>query len=477
MYFSTANFSASSGTFTDPLVGGLIPSSVTAVHVQIQDISAAPHSIPVCIGPCAYWDQSSGWTSGAIYSTATIFQSSWVLTGVPSDWVRGDSSPDGRQYAIRVLATDAAGNTGAFPNYFTAVATVTFDGTKPQTWIVSPPGPDGNTATSLATITGTAADVIVNSSSADVSGVSISILNDAGNAGDPNAGFYWNTNLGAWVPSVYWNATAYTRATGVWTFSSPALDSNLRNLSRYVIVSSATDYAGNYQGLQASGSASRSEIIFQPPPSFVGITAPQSLQYYNQLNGLQGTANGVTVNVQLTLQRLDTGECWGGGSTGFSWVNCATQLSTATRVVYPSGSNWAYPPSGEVMPDWGLLNNTTFTLTVAGVNNASILGTQDQVSFFIDRSSPTSSVTFPVTNTFVASAPTLTGPSVDAYYGQSGQVSAAVKTVRFRLKRTDNNYYWSHNTSTWVAAVTASTASYNTLTRVWSYTSSISTLT
>ena len=479
VFISSFTIASASGTYADPVVGGNLPSGVASISVQIQDISQAPHSIPICVGPCAYWTASAGWVAGpaTVVSSATVFQSSWVFTGVP-DWTHGDANPDGRQYSIRVYATDNAGNTGILQNYFTAVATMTFDATKPLSGITTPPGPDNNTTTSLATITGTAIDPLINTSSSDVNTVYVSIQDDPGNGGDINSGNYWNAASGMWLNTLgspIWNATVYNHGTGVWQFNSATLDTNLKNLSFYIIQSSAVDNAGNAQAAQAQGQTGWRRLEFQPPPAVITITAPNSSVDYNELIGFQGSANGVTASIQLTLVRSDSGQCWS-GTTAFGWVNCV-QTSTATRVIYPSGGLWAYPPGGEVLPDWAAVNNTTMTLTVTGINFAGISASPLSNTFGIDRSSPTSTITFPAVNTFVSAPPTLTGNASDAFAGQANQVSAGIKTVRMHLKRLDTNYYWDVVTSTWLPATTVSTVSYNSGTQTWSFTSSTPTLT
>ncbi len=175
-YVSTNTFAISSGTFLDPSPARpqhLFRPALLNVQVQIQDISVG-HVIP---GGQSYWTgNGNNWQGAAISSSVPLYQSSWSVVSLP-DWVRGDASPDGRQYAIRVYAQDAAGNAGSFPNSaFTKVSTFTFDGTKPVSYVVSP-GPNSITP-SLATITGTAIDPLINTSSSDVRGVYVSILDN-----------------------------------------------------------------------------------------------------------------------------------------------------------------------------------------------------------------------------------------------------------------------------------------------------------
>ncbi len=472
-YISTNTFAFSSGTFTDPVPGGVNASSsgVQNVFVQIQDVSQVPHSIP---SGQSYWTGiGNTWQGGSASSTTAVYQSSWsIVTAL--DWTRGDASPDGRQYAVRVYAQDKAGNAGIFPNYFTKVATVTFDGTAPLSGIVSP-APFSKTP-SLAVITGTALDPLVNTSSSDVQGVYVSILDNG--VGDPTQGFYWNgagfaSNLPYWLPTVY------VRGTGTWTLNNPGIDAFLRNGSNYVVLSSATDYAGNVQipATQVAGLPSYSTYTFQPPPSVVAITGPASLAHYNELTNFGGTNNANTVSILLSLERADTGQCWGGTAL-LGWVNCLPQNSTNTRTIYPAGLNWSYPPANEVVPDWSTVNNTTMTLTVAGVNAAAIVETPaPNVEFFIDRSSPTSTVQFPASGAYLASPPTLSGQSIDFDNGQPGPIAAGVGTVSIFLQRLDTNNYWSVALGTWTPTVTASTVAYNTVSLGWTFTSSTPTLT
>ena len=469
-YISTTTLTLSSGTFTEPLTGGLVASGINIVRVQIEDVSdqASPaHAIP---GGLRYWD-GLAWQAGSISTTAVVHASSWSLTALPTDWVRGDATPNGRQYAVRVFASDLAGNTGVFPNYITARATITFDGTPPTSNINIPT--DGLDTTTLATITGQAVDFLVNSSSSDVRSVFVSVFAENTGNGDPNASLYWNQQTNSWVPSVVWNVANYVPASDEWQFNSATINANLFVGSYYVINSSATDRAGNASPLPTAGQPAYSRVRFLPPPAVTAITSPVSLQFYNALNALAGTANGVTSTVELQLKRADTGECWGGGA-GFNWVPCLVDNGINTRSVTPSGGNWTYPPGGEFMPDWSAVNNTTFTIKATGINYAAVRETPFQLrQFNIDRSSPVSSVSFPTVGAFLAVPPTLTGATLDPF----GANGSGIKNVKIQLTRTDNNFYWDQLASTWTVAVAQSTAAYASGTNSWSFDSIVSTLT
>ena len=177
-FISTTTLSFSSGSVNEPTGLGGIASGLSAVRVQIEDISdqaTVAHAIPG--GNLRFWN-GTAWQAPSVSTTAVVYTSSWTLFNVPTDWVRGDASPNGRQYALRVIATDLAGNTGQFPNYQVAKATISFDGTPPTSSIVTPPGPDNADTVNLNTITGTAVDALVNASSSDVRAVYVSVQND-----------------------------------------------------------------------------------------------------------------------------------------------------------------------------------------------------------------------------------------------------------------------------------------------------------
>ncbi|PIR18549.1 MAG: hypothetical protein COV48_06915, partial [Elusimicrobia bacterium CG11_big_fil_rev_8_21_14_0_20_64_6] len=276
-YLSTATFVLSSGTFSEPLVPpGNIAAGLSEIRVQIEDISdlAVPaHVIP---GGLRFWN-GTAWQGTAISTTAAVHTSSWTLTALPPDWIRLDSSPNGRQYAVRVFGTDLAGNTGIFPNYQVSRATITFDGTPPASSITTPP--DGLDTTSLASITGLAADVLVNSSSAGVRAVYVSVFAENTGNGDPFAGLYYNAAGDNWLPGVTWNPTSFVPASGEWQFNSATINANLFVGSYYVINSSAVDRAGNASPLPAASEPAYSRVRFLPPPSVTAISSPVSLQF------------------------------------------------------------------------------------------------------------------------------------------------------------------------------------------------------
>ncbi|MBI4376909.1 MAG: hypothetical protein HY549_10725, partial [Elusimicrobia bacterium] len=500
IYISTNNFTISSGTFSDPVTGGNIPSGVVQVQLQIEDISAGVHSIP---GGQPWWNGAS-WQVGETSTNSLVWTSTWSYINVPAtspnDFVRNQASPDGRQYMLRIVARDLAGNRGLFsPAENIATARLTFDGTAPKAYIVSPAGPDDGDVTTLATISGTALDPEINDSSSAIRSVAVSIQNDPTNSiSDPNRGRYWNAGSNSWVGTQFWNSTTWDGAN--WTFNDSDLDANLLIGSRYIIISTATDKAGNVEVpepiLTQPGYRRK---YFQPPPAASAIDFPVNNEYYNKITGLNGTANGSTSRIQIQLKRNDTGQCWGGA--GFNWVNCSVDVDTATRIVFPSGGTWIYPPPGESLPPWISVNNTSFTFTETALNTASQPEcptptcppnpTGRTVVFHIDISSPISSITSPESGGFLSAGPTLTGYTGD-FRAANCTVGASCNPsgiknpggVHISLQRSVDSFFWNQDQSTWTASVAYadSTATWvasgvDLTTGAWSFISSLSTLT
>src|SRR5206468_3643987 len=121
-----------------------------------------------------------------------------------------------------------------------------------------------------------------------------------------------------------------------------SINGSLQVGGKYILISTATDNAGNIQApLPVSGTPGYSKVTYSPPAAVTAITNPQSLAYYNKLTNIQGTANGNTTQVSFTLQRNDAvDQCWGGNVTN-GWISCAQ--STATLAGAPSAGNWSFP--------------------------------------------------------------------------------------------------------------------------------------
>ncbi|HVC09386.1 MAG TPA: LamG domain-containing protein, partial [Elusimicrobiota bacterium] len=471
IYISTAGLALSSGTFTDttPGSGGLIPSGVKKVVVELEDVSGGAHS-----GGGQWWNANTQSWGAETSTTAVIYQSSWVFTALPSDWTRGDLSPDGRAYVLRVMAVDNAGNTGVFPNTNVAAATLVFDGSLPQAGISSPA--DGSIATSLAAISGTATDLLVNGSSSGVNAVYLSIENAPSNS-DSQKNHYYDAQGDNWSSlTPVWNATSWNGTN--WTFSSASINATLVVNDNYILISTAVDNAGNIQSpLPTSGTTGYAEVKYQPPPAATTITIPQKLLYYNVLSNIQGTANGNTAYVDLQIQRDDTvpPECWG-GNTGNGWESCG--LPSATLNGTPTAGNWSFPfYSTQTIPSW--INNTSYTVTETGYNSVNLAESPSQSAlYYIDESSPIASVGYPSNGSYLNTPPISTGTAQDQVINNIDAGILDPNGVSIQLQRTSDNDYWNQQQSTWTASYVfgQSTATYFVAGDSWSFTADVSTL-
>ncbi|MBI4424386.1 MAG: hypothetical protein HY554_11690, partial [Elusimicrobia bacterium] len=485
LYISTFNLTFASGTQAEALAGGQVPSGVQDVFLEVQDVSPAPHLIPnTCGGPCQWWDAvNQTWAGGRVSSRTAVYQSSWSFAALPPDWTRGYGDADGRKYAVRVLARDRTGNQGDFAaGSLVSETLLSLDRTRPESGIAVPAAADDAIANSLSALSGTASDPLNGPgallSSSAVRAVYVSIQDYPLNGGAyPEKGWFWDgTDWNSGLPALgdrIWLPAAWNGVT--WSLAGPP-DNKLRVNSRYIVISSAADNAGNTQGPASLGETAYKRVQYQPPAAQTGINTPESLAFYSHIEAIQGTANPYTTQIQLTLKRLDTGACWGGGNP-HAWVDCV-QASTATRVIGQSLGNWTYPPQGERLPDWGGVNNATLTVTSVGYNLAQLPETPPKVSqFYVDRSSPVSSVAFPASDSFVTGRPTPGGPIVDPSPSTVLSGVRPIKGVRMRLRRMDSGYYWDVASNSWVFQETYSTVTYHAAGSSWTFNSSTPSLT
>ncbi|MHB2027089.1 MAG: hypothetical protein ACYCPQ_10745, partial [Elusimicrobiota bacterium] len=477
IYISTAGLSFSSGTFTDPAVGGLLVSGVKQVLVELEDVSGVPHT-----GGTQWWNANTLSWGSEVSTTAVLYASSWTFTNFPpgdtssAGWTRGDSSPDGRTYVLRVLAQDRAGNAGVFPNTNVAAATIVFDGTLPNAGITAPAlgGSSGAPiVTSLGSIAGTASDPAVNGSSSGVAAVYVSIQGDPGNSAG-TANLYYDNQSNAWVSGLTWNPTSWNGTN--WSFSSAQINSSLEVNGKYILISTAADNAGNIQSPRpVSGAPGYVEVTFQPPPAVTAIVNPQKNVYYNALANIVGTANGNTATVELQIQRDDTVQCWGGAASN-GWISCGSSSATLTGV--PTAGNWSFPfYSTQTVPGW--INNASYTLTETGYNSVNLAESPNHtLLYYIDESSPTASVGYPTAGSYINVVPTLTGAAQDPVING---VAAGVLNpggVSVWLQRTSDGDYWNQQQSTWTATYVfgQSTAAYFTSGSSWTFVADVSTL-
>jgi len=195
-------------------------STITSVSIEIEQLSTGK------------WWNGSAWAATQTVSTATFVGVdsgtwSWPVGSLPAALQSGVS------YKIVSQATDSAGQT----QYPAANSNFTFDNTPPTSGVGVPA--NGSMLPALPSISGTAAD-----------GVGVAIASLSLNVQDLNTSYCYNPGSGfnASCPNFF----PASISTGVWSYGGIAWTAG----HQYLIVSSATDAAGNVQNLFPVGISS-----------------------------------------------------------------------------------------------------------------------------------------------------------------------------------------------------------------------------
>ncbi len=409
--FFNSSFTVLLGTMTDVLTGGNIPSGVRYVNVKIFDGTDGS----------TWWD-GGGWNSQTSLS-ATVYPSSWSLSGLPTDWSHA-TNLDERWFQFYVQAVDYAGNTQSF-----AVLTATYD-VRPGTAAIVVP--NSGVVSSLPSISGTATDTTFGRSG--IASVEIAIQRNNGT--DTN---WYRFSTAQWEPaSIIWSTVSYNAGTGVWTRSTT--NGNLwDNLVTYDLYVRAIDNAGNVQSTLLYPSTY--SFVFQPPPSVIAFTKPTNNKFYREnLQDISGTNNAATNRVDVQIERLSDGKFWSGYT--LAWVGS----STYTVANALTATNWSWNSGIPTSGDW-FVSGATYTIRARGVNTAGISGAQVSLTIGFDNQAPTSVLTNPLT-AFTSSFALISGTASD----QLGM--AGINNIKLDIQRVNKDdttaadgYYW--NGSTW----------------------------
>ncbi|MDI6791472.1 MAG: Ig-like domain-containing protein, partial [bacterium] len=347
-----------------------------------------------------YWNDAT-WVSGQFWLPVTSPGTTWYHT-----WPAIGNGT----YTLQSRATDGAGNI-ELP---ATSVTFTFDSANPTSSITAPL--HGQHRNSLANITGVASD---NSS---VTLVKVSIQNSVGN--------YWNGS--AWVRTPTWLTAT---GTDVWSYPWPI--SVLITDGLYTLQSRASDNSGNTEIPTTS-------VIFvydrQAPVS--NVTNPTNEAVINSLAQLTGTAAdsfpGVVDWVEISIRRGSDNLYY----NGVTWVVSQTWLLAAGT------TNWTYT--------WPSLADNNYTIRSRAYDAArNVESPGAGITFTLNRSAPTSTVTSPANGTNIKSISQISGTATD---------DKGVAQVEVSIRRNSDSNYW--NGVVWVGVQTWVTA---TGTNAWTY--------
>ncbi len=241
-----------------------------------------------------YWNNNSvSWVSGPINNVPSGL-AFWQLTTPLSAWSQTGS------YSLTATAMDTSNNSQITPNINFTIGGGSGDSTAPTVQIDAPTNGSNPTISSLATISGTAADNV------SVQNVQIMIQGPAG---------WWNSNGNYWSGAQQISNPA--TGTASWNFNGGAVTWSTGGL--YTITVTATDASGN----QASATSQITPVadVESTPPSVV-IYYPSNAGTYtdSQLTLLSGNvSDNVGVSwAKVRITRLADNLDWNNNSN--TWI-------------------------------------------------------------------------------------------------------------------------------------------------------------
>ncbi len=278
-----------------------------------------------------YYFTGSGWQNAepANLPQCYLGTSSFTYTFANNSYWTNNTS-----YTITSKAFDNAGNSG-----YGASSYFIYDVSAPSATVTLPAN-DGVTMTSLSTISGTAQDWGIG----QVSQVNVRIqrVTVGGSvAGDSDwwTGSAWQSGS---FNNAWWLPASWNSGTGVWQFPTAGIGFTYNGGYRVDI--NAEDMANNYQMAYSSRT-----FIFQPPMANTVISSPLDSNFYNTLNLINGTSNGQTTVLNVSIQRVADGQFYNASASSWTvapagfWFNITPSSPTWNFTV--PGSLWVYGSS------------------------------------------------------------------------------------------------------------------------------------
>jgi len=362
-----------------------------------------------------YWDGST-WNPTSLWVNSTVYTSSWTYTSVPT-W------GDGSSYTIIAKAQDTAGNW----SMVYSTKTFTYDTTDPVSAVSYP---------------------VENEKYEDIDSIQ-------GTASDTGGIDYITMQLKRAIDSYCWDGSTWSSAsawlnvsgTTTWNYDTTAIS---WSTGTYYIWSTAIDLAGN---VEVATSSRTFEIVSDTTPPTIGITVPTGT-YINSLTQIEGTAqdNKGIEAVDLYIKKLDSGMYF----NETDWTSSSPWWISAT--VYPS--SWTYSD-----PDFNWVDGSSYTIVARAFDTSYIMSVVSAtVTFTMDKSSPVSSVNFPVDGLQYVDVDTISGTALDGISG--------IDKVELQLERKSDGYAWDGSTwsatGVWLVASGTTTWTYDTTVISWS---------
>jgi hypothetical protein len=391
-----------SGTASDPAKG----SGLSKVEISITRLNDT-----------FYWD-GAAWSAGE----------KWLLTSGTADWNYDTSSvvwSTGTRYTVRPRAVDIATNV-EIPG---AGNTFIIDFDSPNSIIDIPV--NDTYLNKLNKITGRAFDTGMSR----VKQVEINIMRSHDLR-------HWDG--ATWVSSPAW-LTAEGTADWFYDSSNVIWDSD----TRYIVRSRAIDNATN---IEVPGAGNIFYIDLDLPSSTIDF--PTNNSFYNRLDMITGTArdsggSGIE-EIKISIKRTSDKKYW----NGTTWTLIRNWL------LVDGTSVWSYNSSKVI---W--TSNTEYIVRSRAKDHATNIEIPTYGKrFLIDLDLPTSTIDFPLNNSYLNGLDLISGTAQDS--GGSG-----IAEIKICIKRTNDQKYWDgiswSLTESWLLANGTKEWSYNSIKVIW----------
>src|SRR5436190_1283119 len=251
----------------------------------------------------------------------------------------------------------------------------------------------------------------------------------------------------------YWNGSAFSSGTEVYNAATAGGSGFSGNGGKTWSYAFALPPDGSYtvraqatqQGFANATSASNTFTIENTAPITASVTAPVNGTVYGPTTmpaTFSGSAAdnsggvGLAVNsTTFTLQRPSDNFYW----TGTTWQSAVFNLATTHSA---TSSNTAVTwTSSATLPTWSTQTDGTYTVQAKAPDAAGNTFTGTAITFTLDKTAPTASVTTPAagSNYTAATVPaTFSGTAAD----NSGGAGLNANSTTFTLQRSSDSNYW-----------------------------------
>ena len=224
---------------------------------------------------------------------------------------------------------------------------------------------------------------------------------------------YWSGT--SWVDEARWLSV---NGTTQWSYNASSV--SWTSGKQYVIRSRAIDHATN---IELVGVGNLFTFDIDNPSSIIDIPANNS--FLNDLITISGTSldidgSGIDV-VEICLRRNSDKRYW----SGTDWLTKETWLLTTGT------ANWLYNTSFVL---W--TSNTIYSVQSRATDNAiNIEHPNITVIFSVDQDKPSSTIDFPLDNSYLNNLNTISGYSSD-------QGGLGIQLIKISIMKVDDNNYW-----------------------------------